>query len=175
MDRRAAVLHSYDRCGRAMVQTTLIAGLGLAVFSASSFTPTRQFGILMITILAAALVGDLIMLPAMLVGPFGRFFGKRGEAPLPESTKAETVADVPVADVPVAELPAVQHRAAMQQPDVAQPAESQAPTDPSPASGAAEPNRLLDPQAEGAATPSDSLRPHHLALRDRLRALRDKQ
>ena len=58
----------------AMTQTTLIGGLGLAVFAFSTFTPTQRFGVMMVTLLAAALVGDLILLPALLAGPLGRFF-----------------------------------------------------------------------------------------------------
>jgi len=69
-----AAIDAYERCGVAMIQTTLIAGLGLAVFAFSTFTPTQQFGWLMVTILAAALVGDLILLPALLVGPVGKLF-----------------------------------------------------------------------------------------------------
>ena len=37
-------------------------GLGMAVFALSTFTPTQRFGTLMLTLLAAALVGDLIFL-----------------------------------------------------------------------------------------------------------------
>ncbi|MEM9185384.1 MAG: MMPL family transporter [Planctomycetota bacterium] len=74
LDRRSATLLAFDRCAVAMTQTTLIAGLGLAVFATSTFTPTQQFGYLMITMLGAALVGDLVMLPAILCGPLGRFF-----------------------------------------------------------------------------------------------------
>lgn len=74
MSRYDAAVESYERCAKAMVQTTLVAGLGLAVFAVSTFTPTKQFGYLMMTILAAALVGDLILLPALLVGPVGRLF-----------------------------------------------------------------------------------------------------
>jgi predicted RND superfamily exporter protein len=77
MDRKSAVAYAYDRCGTAMTQTTIIAGLGLAVFAASTFTPTQQFGILMITMLSAALVGDLLLLPALLAGPVGSFFSRR--------------------------------------------------------------------------------------------------
>ena len=73
-NRRRATMLAYERCAAAMTQTTMIAGLGLAVFMASSFTPTRQFGIMMITMLAAALVGDLLLLPALVSGPLGRFF-----------------------------------------------------------------------------------------------------
>lgn len=74
LSRYDAAIEAYERCATAMVQTTLIAGLGLAVFAASAFTPTQQFGCLMVTILAAALVGDLVLLPALLVGPIGALF-----------------------------------------------------------------------------------------------------
>jgi hypothetical protein len=43
----------------------------------STFTPTQRFGALMLTILVAALVGDLVMNPALLAGPLGRFFEPR--------------------------------------------------------------------------------------------------
>jgi len=79
MDRVEATMLAYDRCATAMLQTTIIGGLGLAVFATSTFTPTQQFGYLMISMLGAALIGDLLLLPAILVSPLGRFFG--GEAP----------------------------------------------------------------------------------------------
>ncbi|CAE7237622.1 unnamed protein product [Symbiodinium sp. CCMP2456] len=80
LDRRTAVEQAFDRCATAMLQTTLIGGMGLAVFAVSTFTPTQQFGSLMITILAIALVGDLIMLPALLCGPLGWFFAPKAPA-----------------------------------------------------------------------------------------------
>ncbi len=80
LDRVEAVMLAYDRCATAMLQTTLIGGLGLAVFATSTFTPTQQFGYLMISMLAAALVGDLLLLPAILVSPLGYFFGNRAGA-----------------------------------------------------------------------------------------------
>ena len=73
-DRKGAALAAYQRCGTAMVQTSLIAGLGLSVFAFSTFTPTQRFGMLMLVLLAAALFGDLVFLPSMLTGPLGRFF-----------------------------------------------------------------------------------------------------
>jgi len=75
MDRKGATMLAYERCATAMFQTTVIGGLGLSVFAASTFTPTQQFGILMVTLLSAALIGDLIFLPALLCSPIGRFFG----------------------------------------------------------------------------------------------------
>ncbi|NQU22180.1 MAG: MMPL family transporter [Candidatus Nealsonbacteria bacterium] len=76
-DRKGAVMLAYERCATAMSQTTLIGGLGLAVFAFSTFTPTQRFGYLMLALLAAALVGDLIFLPAVLSSPIGRFFRSR--------------------------------------------------------------------------------------------------
>jgi multidrug efflux pump subunit AcrB len=74
LSRNDAILESYRRVATAMTQTTLIGGLGLAVFALSTFTPTQRFGVMMVTLLAAALVGDLVLLPALLAGPLGRFF-----------------------------------------------------------------------------------------------------
>ena len=85
-DRLQAVLLAYDRCAEAMIQTTLIGGLGLAVFSMSTFTPTQQFGYLMFVMLSTALMGVLLLLPAMLVSPLGAYFG--GSAPIFEDLLA---------------------------------------------------------------------------------------
>ena len=68
---------AYQRCGAAMTQTTLIGGLGLSVFALSSFTPTQRFGVLMLTLLAAALLGDLLFLPAILSSPLGKYFASK--------------------------------------------------------------------------------------------------
>lgn len=84
-DRKGAAMLAYERCATAMSQTTLIGGLGLAVFAFSTFTPTQRFGMLMLVLLFAALFGDLIFLPAMLTGPLGRFFdrGKKKKRRMP--------------------------------------------------------------------------------------------
>ncbi len=77
MDRIDAVIETYRRVGPAMTQTTIVGGLGLFVFALSTFTPTQRFGTLMLVLLAAALIGDLVMLPALLAGPTGRWFKSR--------------------------------------------------------------------------------------------------
>jgi len=84
-DRKGAAMAAYERCATAMTQTTLIGGLGLAVFAFSTFTPTQRFGMLMLVLLFAALFGDLVFLPAMLTGPLGRFFdhGRKRRRPTP--------------------------------------------------------------------------------------------
>ena len=79
--RHEAILIAYRRCAPAMTQTTLIGGLGLAVFAFSTFTPTQCFGVMMLALLTAALVGDLIFLPALLAGPLGKYFCPRETMP----------------------------------------------------------------------------------------------
>ena len=88
-NRLESVMLAYDRCATAMMQTTLIGGLGLAVFATSTFTPTQQFGYLMISMLGAALIGDLLMLPAMLVSPLGHFFSTGAKVAVPEAPSLE--------------------------------------------------------------------------------------
>ena len=78
MTPKEAALNGYRRCAAAMTESTLIAGLGLFSFAFSTFVPTQRFGIMMLSILAAAEFGDLVFLPALLTcSPFGRFFVNR--------------------------------------------------------------------------------------------------
>jgi hypothetical protein len=79
--RNGAIGGALSRCAGAMVLTTLICGAGLAVFGLSSFVPILHFAWLMVALLAAALVGDLVLLPAMLVGPLGAVFRPSGHDP----------------------------------------------------------------------------------------------
>jgi len=72
--RREALRIAYERCAGAMMTTTLICSCGLAVFALSTFMPIVHFAWMMVSLLAAALVGDLIFLPAMLVSPLGKIF-----------------------------------------------------------------------------------------------------
>ena len=97
LPRHKAIIEAYRRCAAAMTQTTLIGGLGLAVFAFSTFTPTQYFGTMMLVLLCAALIGDLIFLPALLAGPLGKHFCPK-PAPQPAegpstSTGASSEAD----------------------------------------------------------------------------------
>ena len=73
-DRNTAILAAYRRCALPTLQASLINGIGLSVFALSTFTPTKQFGFLMLTILIAGVVAELILLPALLAGPLGAVF-----------------------------------------------------------------------------------------------------
>ena len=72
--RQNAILLAYRRVAAAVTQSTLIAGIGLAMFAFSTFRPTQRFGVVMLALLATSLLGELIVLPALLAGPLGRLF-----------------------------------------------------------------------------------------------------
>jgi hypothetical protein len=69
---QGAVKLAYAGCGRAMVQSWGVIGIGLAAFALSSFIPTFRFGALMIGLLTVGLIGNLLFLPALLAGPIGQ-------------------------------------------------------------------------------------------------------
>jgi len=62
-----AVHRAVLQCGRPIAKTAMIAGLGLLVLVFSHFEPTVRFGGLMALLLGTALLGDLILLPALLL------------------------------------------------------------------------------------------------------------
>lgn len=98
LDRRQAIFVAYKHVAPAMTQTTIIGGLGLSVFALSTFTPTQRFGTLMLSLLAAALVGDLIFLPALLASPLGRIFTVRSAKsnPQPDTVHLEVFGSRPI-------------------------------------------------------------------------------
>ncbi|MEM7455946.1 MAG: MMPL family transporter [Planctomycetota bacterium] len=111
MVRVDAIRNAYKRVATAMTQTTLIGGLGLAAFALSTFTPTQNFGVLMFFLLASALIGDLIFLPAILASPLGKYFGR-------ELTDSERAARLAVAADPGAALRVISDEPAQVETDV---------------------------------------------------------
>ena len=75
LDRREATMLAYKGCARAMYQSWGVIGIGLSVFALSPFGPTQRFGYMMLSMLTVALVGNLVLLPALLSGPLGQLFG----------------------------------------------------------------------------------------------------
>ena len=53
--------------GRPIVFTTIAISLGFSILAFSSFKPTSVFGIMMIITMLSALVGDLILLPSLML------------------------------------------------------------------------------------------------------------
>jgi predicted RND superfamily exporter protein len=75
LDRKQAVMLAYKGCARAMYQSWGVIGIGLSVFALSPFGPTQRFGHMMLSMLTIALVGNLVLMPALLSGPLGAVFG----------------------------------------------------------------------------------------------------
>lgn len=69
-----AIQNVYQHCGSAILKTTVVCVFGMAVFSLNSFVPTARFSWMMAGLLALALVGDLILLPSILLSPLGYIF-----------------------------------------------------------------------------------------------------
>ncbi len=86
MSRHDALRFAYERCAGAMILTTLICSAGLIVFTLSSFMPIVRFALMMSSLLLAAIIGDLVFLPAVLAGPLGRLLQtQKGTMSHPES------------------------------------------------------------------------------------------
>ena len=53
--------------GKAIISTTMVLSLGFAVLYFSELMPNHEFGILATIILIAALIGSIVLLPALLI------------------------------------------------------------------------------------------------------------
>jgi predicted RND superfamily exporter protein len=72
--RHAAVQSAFRHSAAALLQSGLVCGLGILAFAASPFAPTRRFAWMLSLLVGMALVGDLVVLPALLSTPLGRWF-----------------------------------------------------------------------------------------------------
>jgi predicted RND superfamily exporter protein len=86
LSRNDSVMLAYKGCARAMYQSWGVIGIGLSVFALSPFNPTQRFGFMMLTLLTAALPGNLLLMPALLAGPLGRLFAWRVKPAPPQNT-----------------------------------------------------------------------------------------
>ena len=67
LDDRRALRETLRHIGRPIIFTTLTISIGFSVLAMSSFKPTAIFGIMMAITMFSALVGDLILLPSLLL------------------------------------------------------------------------------------------------------------
>ena len=65
-DSATASREALLQTGAPILQASVITGVGMLALTLSSFSPTIRFGYLMSTLLLAALIGDLILLPVLL-------------------------------------------------------------------------------------------------------------
>jgi hypothetical protein len=97
--RIEAIRRTFSNCATAMLHTTLISCGAMTPFLFADFLPTQQFAKLMIAMLSAAIVGDLIILPALLLSPLGKVIGRKGknflgyEQPTATGTNASEVSN----------------------------------------------------------------------------------
>ena len=77
LSRPASIRFAFKHCAKAMIDTSLICGLGVCPFLFSIFMPTAKFSLMMLVLLMMALVGDLFFLPAILASPAGKLFAKK--------------------------------------------------------------------------------------------------
>ncbi len=78
--REAAVSRTFQNCAAAMVHTSLISCVSMMPFLLADFIPTQQFAKLMIVMLSGAVVGDLVLLPALLLSPLGKVIKASSQA-----------------------------------------------------------------------------------------------
>ena len=74
MARVAAVHAAFRHSAAALCASSFVCGLGILAFAPSAFAPTRRFAWMLSLLVFAALVGDLVVLPALLASPAGRWF-----------------------------------------------------------------------------------------------------
>lgn len=70
--RAIAIMDTMSNCAIAMVHTMLISCCSMLPFMFADFVPTKQFACLMIAMIGSSILGDLVLLPALLLSPLGR-------------------------------------------------------------------------------------------------------
>ncbi|MBX3440292.1 MAG: MMPL family transporter, partial [Planctomycetaceae bacterium] len=71
LTRNEAVIKALSHCGPAMWQTSTAIACGLLMLLPAELLMISRFGWLMASLIVAALVGDLVILPSLLAGPLG--------------------------------------------------------------------------------------------------------
>ncbi len=96
-DHISAVKHTLERIGGAIIATTIILCSGTAIVAFAELPQVALFGQLFVITLALALLGDLFILPALLVAG-GKFFdpiGGAGGPHIPAEHPVEATGDAP--------------------------------------------------------------------------------
>jgi predicted RND superfamily exporter protein len=93
--RIEAIRRTFSNCSTAMLHTTVISCGAMTPFLFADFLPTQQFAKLMIAMLSAAIVGDLVILPALLLSPLGKVIGRNASNRLDseQTSPLGTIAD----------------------------------------------------------------------------------
>lgn len=115
--RHEAVVQALEHCGPALWQTSAAIGLGMLALLPVELLLISRFGWIMAGMIFVALLGDVILLPALLAGPLGvvleRGLKRRSSTlsrtvslPTTASPAAAETAGTPVVPVPATHSPA---------------------------------------------------------------------
>ncbi len=91
-----AAMGALRQCGWAMFQTTLVCGVALLIYWFSPFVPTSRFSLFMFGLLSSALLGVLLLLPALMSSSLGRWLAHA----VGSDAAASVYADQPEAEPP---------------------------------------------------------------------------
>eukprot|EP00913_Durusdinium_trenchii_P028355 g26583.t1 len=104
LSRKDAIAMALSHCGPAMWQTSAAVGIGLMMLYPAELLLIHRFGWLMAALIGAALVADVVFLPALLAGPLGHFIErsvhkqeKKSAGESPSTTTPPPAADPPAA------------------------------------------------------------------------------
>lgn len=100
MSRRDSIAQALMHCGPALWQTSTAVGIGLLMLYPAELLLVCRFGWLMAALIGAALVADLIVLPALLAGPLGTII-ERTSAQSDREAVAAPSHPIPAAEVPL--------------------------------------------------------------------------
>jgi predicted RND superfamily exporter protein len=78
LDSHAALRTAYVHSATPVVQTALICGVSMLPYMATSLVYLSRFGLLLATLMVAAMLAELLLLPALLAGPARRLFAPKG-------------------------------------------------------------------------------------------------
>ena len=85
LTRREAIAQALMHCGPALWQTSTMVGIGLLMLYPAELLLVSRFGWLMASLIGAALIADLIVLPALLAGPLGAIIERTMAQAAPET------------------------------------------------------------------------------------------
>jgi hypothetical protein len=88
VSRRAALERTFAYTGSAILRTTIILGVGLVPFALSDYLSIHVLGTYLVFVLACAVLGDLLLLPSLVL-LFGGDNGKRQGSEQPKTAAGE--------------------------------------------------------------------------------------
>jgi uncharacterized protein len=80
LPRQKAIEKALAHCGPAMWQTSAAVSIGLLMLAPAELLLVHRFGWLMAALIAVALIGDVVFLPALLAGPLGSVLERTNRA-----------------------------------------------------------------------------------------------